>query len=68
MGEHVPYDFDAHSEDVEAKDVRTLVRWFCEPGRAHLYEPGAFVYAWGSFFYTSDDELEVIIHAHAVDR
>ena len=29
-----------------------------------------FVYAWGSFFcgYTSDDELEVIIHAHAVDR
>jgi hypothetical protein len=32
--------------------------------------PGAFVYAWGSLFcgYTSDDELEVIIHAHAVDR
>jgi hypothetical protein len=67
---HGPYDFDAHSEDVEAKDVRTLlVRWFCEPGRAHLYERGAFVYAWGSFFcgYTSDDELEVI-HAHAIDR
>ena len=47
---HVPYDFDVHLEDVEAKDVRTLVRWFCEPGRAYLYEPGAFVYAWGSFF------------------
>jgi len=30
---------------VEAKDARTLVRWFCEPGRAHLYEPGAFAYA-----------------------
>jgi hypothetical protein len=67
---HVPYDLDVHSEDVEAKDVRTLVRLFCEPGRAHLYEPGAFVYTWGAFVCgsTSDDELEVIVNAHAVDR
>ena len=65
---HVPYDLDVHSEDVEAKPC--LVRLFCEPGRAHLYEPGAFVYTWGVFVCgsTSDDELEVIVNAHAVDR
>jgi hypothetical protein len=67
---HVPFHWDGQTDDVEAQDVRTLVRWFCEPGRSHLYEAGAFVYTWGSFLcqYTAEDGLEVVVQAHSVDR
>jgi len=64
---HVPYDFDAHLEDVEAKDVRTLVRCSFANPDARTYTNLELLCTLG-VRSSAVDELDVIIHAHAVDR
>ncbi|GFF87297.1 hypothetical protein IFM53868_05101 [Aspergillus udagawae] len=59
---------DALSDDVEQRDILTIVRFFCEPNRSHLYQPNAFIYAWGSFLTIQDQHLHIILHAHTIDR
>jgi hypothetical protein len=61
---------DVQSEDVEQKDIPTLIRFFNEGNRPGLYQPNAFVYASGSFLTSSSDDAEfhIILHAHNVDR
>ena len=63
-------DKDVKSDDVEQDDIPTLVRFFNEGNRPDLYQPNAFVYAWGSFLTSSSDsdEFHIILHANSVDR
>lgn len=66
---HIP-DKDVFSDDVEQKDIPTLVRFFTEPNRSELYQPNAFIYAWGSFLTatTQDQGFHILLHAHTVNR
>ena len=63
-------DKDAQSDDVEQKEVPTLVRFFTEASRSDLYRPNAFIYAWGTFLTTTTEDLgfHILLHAHTVDR
>jgi hypothetical protein len=60
---------DVQSDDVEQDDIPTLIRFFNEGNRPDLYQPNAFVYAWGSFLTNSDSEdFHILLHATSVDR
>lgn len=63
-------DKDVNSEDVEQDDIPTLIRFFNEGNRPNLYQPNAFVYAWGSFLSNSSDsgDFHILLHANSVDR
>ncbi|KAJ5355386.1 uncharacterized protein N7496_012598, partial [Penicillium cataractarum] len=63
-------DTDVQSDDVEQRDIPTLIRFFKEGNRPDLYQPNAFIYAWGSFLTTSSDEegFHILLHANSVDR
>ena len=62
-------DKDVQSDDVEQDDIPTLIRFFNEENRPALYQPNAFVYAWGSFLTNSDSEgFHILLHANSVDR
>ncbi|KAJ5612016.1 hypothetical protein N7510_005210 [Penicillium lagena] len=53
-------DKDVQSDDVEQHDIPTLIRFFNEGNRPGLYQPNAFVYAWGSFLTNSSDSTQAI--------
>jgi hypothetical protein len=63
-------DKDVQSDDVEQDDIPTLIRFFNEGNRPGLYQPNAFVYAWGSFLTNSSDSegFHILLHANSVDR
>jgi hypothetical protein len=66
---NIPIQLDARSDDVQSREISTIIRFFCESGHSHLYEPNAFIYAWGSFSTTTkDDELQISLNANAVSR
>jgi hypothetical protein len=63
-------DKDVQSDDVEQDDIPTLIRFFNEGNRPGIYQPNAFLYAWGSFLTDSSDseDFHILLHANNVDR
>lgn len=61
---------DVQSDDVEQDDIYTLIRFFNNGNRSDIYQPNAFVYAWGSFLTNSPDgeDFHILLHASSVDR
>ncbi|KAJ5144283.1 hypothetical protein N7526_001791 [Penicillium atrosanguineum] len=63
-------DKDIQSDDVEHDDIPTLVRFFNEGNQPELYQPNAFIYAWGSFLTNASgsEDFHILLHASSVDR
>lgn len=66
---HLPFQTDLYSDDVELTELRTTILFFASPVNSQSYEPGTFMYAWGSFLTSVDPDgsLHLILHAHEVD-
>jgi hypothetical protein len=66
---NIPFK-DIESDDVESKEIPTLIRIFNDGNQPDAYLPNTFVYSSGSFLTTLSDEdgFHIILHAHNLER
>jgi hypothetical protein len=66
---YLPFQTDLYSDDVELAELLTIIYFFASPGNPQSYEPDRFIYAWGSFLTSVDQDgsLRLILHAYEVD-